>query len=304
MYLNLELKKNNITYIIYIMKKKYHQKIHNIANIIAVTSKVNMVGSAARRKSIYYSDYDLYEIVKGQTPVDLYQHFKSIYIQISLMPNTIVYDFKCGVDSKGNPLRWDANSIMIGENNGVSFTDAVKMQSMIKIDIITVINSRIIEISEVYSIIINGKTNSKSSTKNEIKNDIIIEYKDKIRNGDYFKSLKKVYSIIRLENENDGRLLILDKYLNSEIGLLYRIKSDLETIILIINRGKKFETDVIIQSLNLMNEQLSNYDVENIIETILKTKREKMEKIIVKQVDIIKSVLNIDAKKFIDRTGI
>jgi hypothetical protein len=53
-----------------------------------------------------------------------------------------------------------------------------------------------------------------------------------------------------------------------------------------------------------MNEQLSNYDVENIIETILKTKREKMEKIIVKQVDIIKSVLNIDAKKFIDRTGI
>ena len=220
------------------------------------------------------------------------------------MPNTIVYDFKCGVDSKGNPLRWDTNSIMIGENNGVSFTDAVKMQSMIKIDIITVINSRIIEISEVYSIIINGKTNSKSSTKNEIKNDIIIEYKDKIRNGDYFKSLKKVYSIIRLENENDGRLLILDKYLNSEIGLLYRIKSDLETIILIINRGKKFETDVIIQSLNLMNEQLSNYDVENIIETILKTKREKMEKIIVKQVDIIKSVLNIDAKKFIDRTGI
>ena len=179
MYLNLELKKNNITYIIYIMKKKYHQKIHNITNIIAVTSKVNMVGSAARKKSIYYSDYDSYEIVKGQSPANLYQHFKSIYIQINLMPNTIVYDFKCGVDSKGNPLRWDANSMMIGENNGVSFTDAVKMRSMIKIDLITVINSRIVEISEVYSIIINGKTNVESSTKDDIKMILLLNIKIK-----------------------------------------------------------------------------------------------------------------------------
>ena len=53
-----------------------------------------------------------------------------------------------------------------------------------------------------------------------------------------------------------------------------------------------------------MNEQLSNYDVENIIDTILKTKREKMEKIIVKQINIIKIVLYKDAKKNIDRTGI
>jgi hypothetical protein len=56
--------------------KKYHQKIHKITNIIAITSKVNMVGSASRKKSIYYSDYDLYEVVDNHTPNQLYNHFK------------------------------------------------------------------------------------------------------------------------------------------------------------------------------------------------------------------------------------
>jgi hypothetical protein len=64
-----------------------------------------MVGSASRKKSIYYSDYDLYEVVDTHTTNQLYNHFKSIYSQINIMPNTIVSDFKCGIDKKRNPIR-------------------------------------------------------------------------------------------------------------------------------------------------------------------------------------------------------
>ena len=283
--------------------KKYHQKIHKITNIIAITSKVNMVGSASRKKSIYYSDYDLYEVVDNHTPNQLYNHFKSIYSQINIMPNTIVSDFKCGIDKKGNPIRWDYNAMHRGETNGVSFIDALKMRSMIKIDVITLINSRIIEISEVYSITLDETSNIENTEKDYIKQDILQEYKQIIKNGNYFKALKKMYSIIRLENENDRQLDILINYFNSPIGLLYRIKSDLETILLIINE-KKFETDIIIQSLHLMNEQLSSFQVENLIENIIKTKREKMITIIYKQVQIIKRLLNADAKKIISQTGL
>ena len=283
--------------------KKYHQKIHKITNIIAITSKVNMVGSASRKKSIYYSDYDLYEVVDTHTPTQLYTHFKSIYTQINIMPNTIVSDFKCGIDKKGNPIRWDYNAMHRGETNGVSFIDALKMRSMIKIDVITLINSRIIEISEVYSITLDETSNIENTEKDYIKQDILQEYKQIIKNGNYFKALKKMYSIIRLENENDRQLDILINYFNSPIGLLYRIKSDLETILLIINE-KKFEADIKIQSLNLMNEQLSSFQVEILIENIIKTKREKMITIIYKQVQIIKRLLNADAKKFISQTGL
>jgi hypothetical protein len=190
-----------------------------------------------------------------------------------------------------------------GESNGVSFIDALKMRSMIKIDVITLINSRIIEISEVYSITLDETSNIENTEKDYIKQDILQEYKQIIKNGNYFKALKKMYSIIRLENENDRQLDILINYFNSPIGLLYRIKSDLETILLIINE-KKFETDIIIQSLHLMNEQLSSFQVENLIENIIKTKREKMITIIYKQVQIIKRLLNVDAKKFISQTGL
>ncbi len=53
-----------------------------------------------------------------------------------------------------------------------------------------------------------------------------------------------------------------------------------------------------------MNEQLSSFQVENLIENIMKTKREKMITIIYKQVQIINRLLNVDDKKFISQTGL
>ena len=46
------------------------------------------------------------------------------------------------------------------ENNGITFEDALKQKSIIKMDIVTLQNGRFIEISEVYNIYIDGKSNS------------------------------------------------------------------------------------------------------------------------------------------------
>jgi hypothetical protein len=35
--------------------------------------------------------------------------------------NSVITDFKCGLDDTNKPLRWDYSDIMKGDNNDVSF---------------------------------------------------------------------------------------------------------------------------------------------------------------------------------------
>ena len=47
------------------MEKQYNKNITKIAKIMSLESKVNIVGSAKIKRSIYYSDYDSFLTIKG-----------------------------------------------------------------------------------------------------------------------------------------------------------------------------------------------------------------------------------------------
>ena len=81
----------------------------------------------------------------------IYTHFKSVFEIIKKSENTIITDFKMG-EFRGKALRWDYEAINRRENNGVSFEQALKQKSMIKMDVVTLLNGRFIEITEVYNI--------------------------------------------------------------------------------------------------------------------------------------------------------
>ena len=69
-------------------------------------SQVNIVGSAKIIRTIYYSDYDSFETVKGMNENMIYNHFKSVFEIIRNSDNTVITDFKLG-EFKGKALRWD-----------------------------------------------------------------------------------------------------------------------------------------------------------------------------------------------------
>ena len=96
----------------------------------------------------------------------IYNHFKSVFEIIKSVDNTIVTDFKMGENSKGEPLRWTYEEIKRRENNGITFDDVMKQKSIIKMDIVTLLNGRFIEISKVYNIYIDGESNSDYSLEN------------------------------------------------------------------------------------------------------------------------------------------
>ena len=113
-----------------------------------------------------------------------------------------------------------------------------------------------------------------------------------------------MYSIIKLNDDKDVRLNILVDYFNQPIGLLYRCKSDLETINIILHYNK-FTLDQIKNSLEMLKEIVSAYPITNNLESISKlTNKDKIKKELTKQIKIMKEYINMDAKRFLNSSGL
>jgi len=277
------------------MEKQYNKNITKIAKIMSLESKVNIVGSAKVKRSIYYSDYDSFSTIKGKNENMIYNHFKSVFEIIKNSDNTIITDFKMG-EFRGKALiRWDYEAIKRRENNGVSFKDALKQKSMIKMDVVTLLNGRFIEITEVYNIYIDGSSNA-DYTKENVRKELNDDMKEQIKDGNYMKALKRKYSLLNLDNKNKAvREKIID-YFNSPIGLLNRSKSDLETMLTVI-QSPKFDIDEIRNSLQMLKEQISAFPVENNLEEISKLKSKQNMKVpIYKQILRLKEFINKNAE--------
>ena len=113
-----------------------------------------------------------------------------------------------------------------------------------------------------------------------------------IKDGNYMKALKRKYSLLNLDNKNKPTREKLIDYFNSPIGLLNRSKSDLETMLTIIE-SKKFDIDEIRNSLQMLKEQISAFPVENKLEEISKLKTKQNIKVpIYKQILRLKEFIN------------
>ena len=78
---------------------------------------------------------------------------------------------------------------------------ALKQKSMIKMDIVVLLNSRFIEITEVYNIYIDGSSNVDYSKENIMKQ-LIDDMNEEIKDSNHMKSLKRKYSILNLDNKD------------------------------------------------------------------------------------------------------
>ena len=280
-------------------EKQNNNNIKKIVKLMSMESKFNIVGSVKIKRNIYYSDYDSFEIVKGKNENMIYNHFKSVFEIIRNSENTIITDFKLG-EFRGKALRWDNEAIKRKENNGITFDDALKQKSMIKMDIVTLLNGRFIEITEVYNIYIDGESNSDYSIEN-IRKELIGDMNEQIKEGNLMKALKRKYSLLNLDNKNKAVREKLIDYFNSPIGLLNRSKSDLETMLLVIE-SPKFDIDEIRNSLQMLKEIISSFQVENNLEEISKLKtKDKMKVPIYKQILRLKEFINKHAQNMFKR---
>lgn len=230
----------------------FSDSVQTVFNLLSISRKYTVVGSAALNEIKYSADYDLNEFFKeeisdkGEILDRLYKIFRDKFKVAASDPDIYITDFKCGEDSNGEPLRWDYADILRGTKtleNGrkVSFQECLLMKATLKLDMVVVIDGRFVEFSDNYFLKLgNSEANyfPHDIEKGMILNGLAHDYYFNIQSsGNLMKALKRLFSYLRLENEgkNESKLDKLIEFFNSDAGLLYKINSEIKTIISIID---------------------------------------------------------------------
>lgn len=282
----------------------FNIKLKKKINFMSINGKINMIGSSNIKKIRYNSDYDIDVNLEGKESIKdtIYKRFKRIFVLSKKDKNTYITDFKCGVDSKGESIRWKYSDIMKGHKNGFSFTDCLMQKSNIKLDIIFLINEVYVETSDVYFFKIGNHTNHEEKTTSGAKTSLSDEIKRLTKEGSYYKALKREFSILNLTNKNLKRRNELINYFNSDIGIMNKAKSDLDLIILLLTEQnfRKPRMKDIINNIQIIKQNVSyapELNLSNLLNEACKSKKDKLIKIVNEVINKLQNYINKDAKR-------
>lgn len=209
------------------LKDKSLKEINNnTADIIhryAITSKVKFLGSNSKKGILYPSDFDILSPNK-EPAYALAKHFQQIFSK----PFKYLMEFKCG--KKGDKLVWSQKQIQKGINKGISLENAIKQNALIKSDIILPQGDSFVEISIIYA-----TKYQTQKTKETIEQEFEEEIKEYSKDNS-FKALKRLYSLLSLDDKNMKLKEKLIKFFNSDIGLVNKVCNDLETLSQLVSK--------------------------------------------------------------------
>jgi hypothetical protein len=156
-------------------------------------------------------------------------------------------------------IRWNNKELdkgykVLSKGRKKTFIDAVDDKTIIKIDVVSLINGKFVEFSNIYEIYNKGKVVNLALTNiiESVKEDIRIYHKKKM----WLKMLKRIFVIARLRK--DTKLIeTLTQLFNSNVGLLYKIRADFGTLALILEKGYRPIKDIH-NNIQSLKAQLSN----------------------------------------------
>ena len=168
-------------------------------------------------------------------------------------------------------LRWSEKEVLDGEKQligkNIKLNEALNMNTIIKIDEITDINNRFIEITNIFFLQSNYGGKTKDLNK---ENGPYIELPIEIEKLYYsnlyynpFKCLKRIFAYSRASKNVDKPEFkdILEKifpFISSSTSAMYQIKSELESISLIMERSKSIPIAKINNQIDYMKLRLAS----------------------------------------------
>jgi hypothetical protein len=206
-----------------ILAPRQQSELHaDINNIIAAfqfdKTKAKLKGSASYKSQQYFSDYDLLAIIKKHYDAASAFHFINVIIHRLADLKVFITEIKLQTKS-GTKIRWHYGQHFTESSFVKYFPDV----SFIKIDIIARINNIYNEVSCIY----NFDTNSNDETK--YVSSLVDDIKDYKKKGNYYKVLKRLFSLYKLRNDKN-KLVQLSMFLNNNYGKLYQETANLEAI--------------------------------------------------------------------------
>jgi hypothetical protein len=234
----------------------------DIFRLLTLTGKYTLIGTGGDPEILYSSDYDLQEFWSGQlqdvTTVE--KVFKDKFRIANGNTDIYITDFKCG-EIGGEPIRWDKKAMQKGQirvgTKTVRFKDALLMKSVIKMDIVALIDDVYQEFSCNYYLNFGGVTNYNDTPKEEVVKGMEKDIRDYYQEGKSFKSLRRLYSLLKLLKTAPSVIQELQKYFNSPVGILNKCKNQLDILELILtNNFRKAKRKDLVKNLNYVLEIL------------------------------------------------
>lgn len=177
------------------------------------------------------------------------RYLESLFIELSTTLNSNFYDKVGNIFREKKIVRWTSDEILKGKKyllSGLtlSLSEAVKMKSHVKIDMISLVDSKFVEITNFYVLIVIDSTGlqhivnlnfditnddeKRESFLHTIRTDIEKNYFSSIF-FNLFKASKRMWALSRITSPEIMKDLTI--VVNSELGSLNQIKSEIEVLI-------------------------------------------------------------------------
>ena len=249
---------------------------------MTISRKIRIVGSAAYKNIRYASDYDLQELFERNFDSDqaldlIYQMFKNKFERARKDPTIFITDLKCGLDSDGEPLRWDKDDIRKGskqmkDGRIIKFQECILQKTTFKLDVVKIIDGVFTEFSDNYYIKLGDESNFFA---HDVKPDhVATELKRSYDENFYvyrnlFKGLKRAFSYYSLIGPGKYHVILkkLFNLFNSAIGKFYQVKGQIGTLLLVLenkNGFRKPNLSDIKRNIKLILDSLQFFPVKNI----------------------------------------
>ena len=163
-------------------------------------------------------------------------------------------------------IRWTPAEILKGSKklrDGRTYTleEAIQSPTITKLDITAYVNpERFVELSIIYVFKQNGKTLNEDPSENSVTNSLRESIISLEHDKSYFKMAKRIYSLAGVVGNSKAQRK-LARLFNSDVGRLYSIVSDLDTISQLYEQGHKPDERRIRKELDGFRVRLGNINL-------------------------------------------
>jgi hypothetical protein len=152
------------------------------------------------------------------------------------------------------------------------------MKSVIKMDIIAIINGIYEEFSCNYYFNFGGTTNYDKHPRDEVIEGYKTEIRELYKERKSFKALRRLYSLVGLTKDAPSVEKLLQDYFNSPIGLINQCKNQTEILLLMLEQKfRKPKKIDLVRNLEWIKKTLPNFEMKKeIVENINQIEKLKM----------------------------
>lgn len=300
------------------VKKKIWQKMKTLFNNLVKNDKIFIVDFKLGIDEELFQDFDNMEMIK-----DFYKNKKNIlsneeYNEIMKINN--LDDLK-EYTRKLYTLRWTNKEVQQGykkvRGQKKTFIDALDDGAVIKLDVIALIDSEFIDMSNIFEFFIDDKKLNEEEilSKSKILKNLEEASEHLKKEKKYMKYMKRLFSIAKIKNRKQ-KVMRLHNILNSDLGKLYKANNDIDLLIILLEKGEKkklknVKSEIIdfIQQIKASIGQIYQFSImTNIFNKFNDIKEsdsfETIKKKLSKLLDYTKLKVNKEAYKIIKKFGI